>query len=65
MSKPRLTKRVLRGIIAGLAVHEAGEPSDMLGSNSPENTAIYNDAMFALRWAREMLVHKGIKHDEE
>lgn len=57
--KPVLTDRVLRGIIVGLAVHEAGDVDDMCGGHSPEHIKDYNDAMVALNWAREMSLRRA------
>jgi hypothetical protein len=53
--KPVLTEQILRGVIAGLAVHEAADVDDMCGGHSPEQMKDYDNAMDALNWAREMI----------
>lgn len=54
MRRPRITRRVLRGIQEMGAAVSAGDEHDLRGEGGPEARAAYDDAMRAYSWACAM-----------
>jgi hypothetical protein len=63
--KPRLTDRVLNGIIAACSVILAGTPSDAFGHSSPENDRDFDDVGLADRWAKAMQDHRAQQKEKK
>ena len=61
MSKPRLTNRILLGIIEMGCLVEAGSIEDYTayGEHDPESKAMWDRAFAALGWARAMREHRA------
>ena len=55
MRKPKLTRRVLRGILDVLLVVESGGPADIWGWDNAETRKQYADAMVALGWVNDTI----------
>jgi hypothetical protein len=52
--RPRLTRRILEGILDSTSVHEAGGAEDLTGESSPESEKKYERVCDAFAWARQM-----------
>ncbi|MCI0349556.1 MAG: hypothetical protein L0Z53_09050 [Acidobacteriales bacterium] len=54
MSRPRLTNKVIEGIIAMGCVVSCGAPEDAFGSDGPKERRQYDAAIVAFNWAKDM-----------
>lgn len=59
--KPRLTDRVLRGIVAAAAPILAGGPAEAFGNDTPETRKAWDDVAVAKQWANEMQEYRRLK----
>lgn len=55
MRRPRLSRRILQGIVEMGALASAGDESDLCGDDSDTSKRAYDDAMKAYDWARDMI----------
>lgn len=58
--KPRLTDRVLRGIIAATSAMLAGDVASAFGTDDAETRKDWDDVARADQWARAMREHRQI-----
>lgn len=58
MAKPKLTDKVLRGILAACSVVLAGDIASAFGHEDEETRKSWDDACRAQAWARQMIISR-------